>query len=108
VTGRGFRERVVLKGVRVERSSAREPREAAGQLCSPPIEVVRPKLIDREKDHERRRSCRIRERAGRALRWAALRRKGRRDHERGGDAEWATNVNHVSKLARATARVTLM
>jgi hypothetical protein len=53
---RGFRDRVILKGVGEEGALAGQAAEPSGELPRPAVEIVGAHLIDREEDHELRSS----------------------------------------------------
>src|SRR5687768_9782579 len=108
MSGCRFGECMILKGIRVERPSAREPPEPASELRTPALEVVRAQLIDGEEDDQRRRARRIRQWTRRSLRRAALRGERHRAEQCGTDDEESAEASYASKLARAIAHVTFM
>jgi hypothetical protein len=71
MTRRRLGDGVILERVREERAVLRQSRQAPGELTAPAVDVVRPHLIDRQEDDQRRASRRGALRTGRSRRQEA-------------------------------------
>src|SRR5687767_3501561 len=105
---RGLGERVILKRVGVERTSARQSPESARELRAPALEVVRTQLIDGEKHDERWSSRGIRQRTRRALSGTTLRGERHRTQQSDAGDMQSNETVHLPKLARGISHVTSM